>query len=60
MDEDRTELNDIVADHPERRAKMLAQYQAWADRCGVIPREQILRVMADRNENAFWEKREET
>jgi arylsulfatase A-like enzyme len=60
MDEDRTELNDIVADHPERRAKMLAQYQAWADRCGVIPREQILRVMADRNENVFWEKSEET
>ena len=38
---------------------MLAQYEAWANRCGVIPRDQILRVMADRDENAFWEKSDE-
>jgi arylsulfatase len=59
MDADRTELTNIVMNHTERKASMLAQYQVWADRCGVIPREQILRVMADRNENAFWEKTEE-
>ncbi len=59
MDDDRTELNDIVAQHPDRKAKMLVQYETWANRCGVIPRAQILRVMADRNENAFWEKPEE-
>ena len=59
MDDDRTELNDIVAQHPDRKAKMLVQYETWANRCGVIPRAQILRVMADRNEYAFWEKPEE-
>ena len=60
MEQDRTELNNIVAQHPERRAQLLSQYEEWANRCDVIPREQILRVMADRNENAFWEKTEET
>lgn len=58
MEQDRTELNNIVAEHPERRARMLALYEEWANRCGVIPREQILKVMADRNDNAFWEKPE--
>lgn len=59
MEQDRTELNNIVSQHPDRRAEMLSLYENWAARCGVIPREQILRVMADRNENAFWEKSEE-
>lgn len=59
MEQDRTELNNIVEDRPERKIAMLAQYEEWANRCGVIPREQILHVMADREENAFWEKPQE-
>ena len=32
---DRTELNDLAAEQPERLKKMVAQWQAWADRVGV-------------------------
>jgi arylsulfatase len=56
MQADRTELNDLAARQPDRVNRMTAMYEVWAERCGVIPRDQILRVMADRNENAFWEK----
>ena len=45
---DRTELTDLAADHPERVAAMAADYEAWAQRCGVIPRERVL---------ALYEKR---
>jgi arylsulfatase len=38
---------------------MLALYQAWAARCGVIPREKILEIMARNPEPAFWEEKED-
>lgn len=57
MEADRTELNDISAQHPERVKQMLEQYQAWANRCGVIPRERIDRLLAEQNVGtAFWER----
>lgn len=34
---DRTETNDLAADEPDRVARMVAMYDAWADRCGVRP-----------------------
>jgi len=39
---DRTELHDRAAEFPDTVAELAADYQAWADRCGVIPRERIL------------------
>jgi arylsulfatase len=45
MDEDRTELRDRAAEFPERVEEMSRQYEAWAERCGVIPREIILQIM---------------
>ena len=36
MDADRTELNDLSAQHPERVAAMSAQYEAWAKRARVV------------------------
>lgn len=55
--QDRTELNDVSALHPDRVQDMLAQYQAWAARCGVIPRERIDSLLADQNVGtAFWER----
>ena len=36
MDADRTELNDLSAQHPERVATMSAQYEAWAKRTRVV------------------------
>ena len=35
MQADRTELNDLAGEQPERLKKMVAQWQAWADRVGV-------------------------
>lgn len=39
---DRTELDDVAARRPAVVAELSAAYEAWANRCGVIPREQIL------------------
>ncbi len=46
MDADRTELHDLAAQQPERVADMARQYDAWAARCGVIPREKIVALDA--------------
>ena len=57
MDADRTELNDLAAQHPERVADMAQQYEAWAKRCGVIDRAKILELMRIQGvTRAFWEK----
>ncbi len=37
MDADRTEMRDLSDDQPERLAEMSRQWQAWADRVGVLP-----------------------
>jgi len=60
MDADRTELHDVAARHPDRVAAMTAQYEAWAQRCGVIPREKIVTLMRSQGvTRAFWEKPDE-
>jgi len=57
MDADRTELHDIAAAHPGKVQAMARQYEKWAERCGVIPREQILELMKSQGvTRAFWEK----
>ena len=57
MEADRTELNDLAAQHPSKVQEMSWQYDAWAARCGVIPREKILKLMKSQGvTRAFWEK----
>lgn len=57
MEADRTELNDLASQHPGRVAEMDAQYQAWAQRCGVLDREKIVALMKSQGvTRAFWEK----
>ncbi len=57
MDADRTELHDLAAKEPKRVREMAAQYDAWAERCGVIPREKIVALMSSQGvTRAFWEK----
>ena len=34
---DRSETHDLVTEHPERLAELTALYDAWAERCGVLP-----------------------
>jgi arylsulfatase len=55
MDADRTEMHDLAAQQPERVKDMAEQYAAWAERCGVIPRERILELMKAQGATAFWE-----
>jgi arylsulfatase len=56
MQADRTELHDLAAQHPERVADMARQYAAWAGRCGVKPRDQVIaRMRAQGVTRAFWE-----
>lgn len=60
MEADRTELHDVAAQHPERVDDMKREYEAWAARCGVIPRAQIVALMRSQGvTKAFWEKEEE-
>lgn len=39
---DRSELSDRASEHPALVEQLAASYQKWADRCGVLPREQVL------------------
>lgn len=59
MQADRTEMHDLAAVHPDRVREMVALYDAWAARCGVIPREKILDLMRQQGATAFWEKDED-
>jgi arylsulfatase A-like enzyme len=40
--EDRSELHDVAAQHPDIVEKLSAAYEQWATRVGVVPRQQIL------------------
>ena len=37
MDADRTEMHDMLAEQPEIAGKLESLYDAWAERCGVVP-----------------------
>jgi len=59
MEQDRTETADLAARHPDLVARMSAEYETWAARCGVIPREKILELMQQQGTPpAFWEDEE--
>ena len=39
---DRAEVHDLAASNPDVVTDLAARYDAWADRCGVIPRDEVL------------------
>ena len=45
---DRAEQHDLAAEHPDVVADLAGRHAAWAERCGVIPREVVLDVYARR------------
>ncbi|TLS52406.1 arylsulfatase [Paenibacillus antri] len=54
IESDRTETKDVADRHPDIAKELSQLYEAWALRCGVIPRENILALYeaaADRKEN---------
>lgn len=57
MYSDRTEMNDLSDLYPEFVEKMAAEYDKWAKRCGVVPRDKVLRLMNESGApKPFWEK----
>jgi arylsulfatase A-like enzyme len=44
MIEDRTELHDLAASNVPQVDRMKAMYAEWAERCGVLPWEQVLEL----------------
>lgn len=52
---DRTETHDLSPQHPELVKSLGRQYDEWADRCGVIPRDRILAELRKLQVKAFWE-----
>ena len=43
MDTDRTELRNLVAARPEKVKELAAAYERWAQRCGVVPPNELPR-----------------
>ncbi|MGQ9650025.1 MAG: arylsulfatase [Phycisphaerae bacterium] len=41
LEADRTELNNLADKYPDRVKSMADKYKAWADRCGVLPWDQV-------------------
>ena len=41
INEDRSELNDLSGQFPEKRKELESQYEKWASRCHVIPYENL-------------------
>ncbi|RYP81485.1 arylsulfatase [Nocardioides guangzhouensis] len=48
IERDRAEQHDLSGRHPDVVADLAARYDAWAARCGVIPRQQVLDLYAAR------------
>jgi arylsulfatase A-like enzyme len=48
MEADRTELEDVSETHLDLVVELAQAYDAWAQRCGVIPRERVLELYSRR------------
>jgi len=48
IEADRTELRNLASEHPGLVAELEAAYSSWAERCGVIPRDRVLEIYAER------------
>ena len=48
IEADRTEMHDLSGAHPEIVAELSALYERWAERCGVMPWEELLALRARR------------
>lgn len=44
MDTDRAEKTDLMKQHPDVVRELLAQWNAWRDRVGVVPWEEVLGI----------------
>jgi arylsulfatase len=44
LEQDRTELNNRIDGEKSRAKKMIAEWEGWAERCGVIPWERLIDI----------------
>jgi arylsulfatase A-like enzyme len=44
MEADRTEMNDLAASQPERVKAMAERWRKWADRCNVLPWDEVRKL----------------
>lgn len=44
IETDRCELHDLAQEHPDILEQLVLSYYAWAQRCGVLPRDRILSI----------------
>jgi hypothetical protein len=50
MDTDRTEISNLAASYPQVVKELNDLYFAWADRCNVMPLDQLLELRKQRRE----------
>jgi arylsulfatase len=50
MDADRSEMHDFSAEHPGLVAELAGLWSEWADRCGVVPWEDLLALRKAKRE----------
>jgi len=48
IERDRAEQHDLATEHPDVVDDLVSRYDAWAERCGVIPRQVVLDLYARR------------
>ena len=56
MEKDRTELNNEIDQYQEQASKMRESYKQWAERCGVIPREKMIKLQQERYKKKYRHK----
>ena len=50
IEADRTETNNVVKDHPDTVRELTALYEQWADRCDVVPWNELLELRKKKRE----------
>ncbi len=58
MEEDRTEVHDLAEKYPEKVEELAGEYQAWADRVGVVDYARLKDIRKKRKEKAETDQEE--
>jgi arylsulfatase len=56
LEEDRTEMNDVLEQYPERVADMKKKYDAWAGRIGAISDEEARNMSVNQQDRYLYEE----
>jgi len=56
MEKDRTELHNVIDQYSEQSSKMKKAYRQWVKRCGVVPREKMLKLQKKKFREKYSKK----